>query len=97
MKRTIVAIAIAATAALSAADTSLVLKPDAKRVAASVQVGNPKCPVSGEEIGTMGEAKVVVYKGKAVRLCCPGCVKTFAKDPAKYLAAAEASAKAVAK
>jgi YHS domain-containing protein len=85
----LLAIAIAAAGAFAAADTSLVLKPDAKRIAASKSVENKKCPVSGEEIGSMGAARVVVYKGKAVKLCCAGCVKAFAKDPAKFLAIAE--------
>ena len=32
----------------------------------------------------------VVYKGRLVELCCGGCVAEFAKDPAKYLAIAQA-------
>ncbi len=85
----LIAIVLSVATSFAAADTSLVLKPDAKRIAASKSVENKKCPVSGEEIGSMGEARVVVYKGKAVKLCCAGCVKAFAKDPAKFLAIAE--------
>lgn len=98
MKTTLIALALAFSAAFAAkADTSLVLKPDAKRIAASLPVNNKLCPVTGEAIGSMGEAPVVVYKGKVVTLCCKGCIKTFAKDPAKYLAIAEAPDTAKAK
>lgn len=90
-KQILPTIALVVATAFAAADTSLVLKPDAKRIAASKSVENKKCPVSGDEIGSMGEGPVVVYKGKAVRLCCPGCIKAFAKDPARYLAIAEKS------
>lgn len=90
MKATLLALALAVAASFAAkADTSLVLKPDAKRIAAAHAVGNKLCPVTGEEIGSMGKGPMVVYKGKAVQLCCGGCVKTFGKDPAKYLAIAE--------
>ncbi len=98
MKTTLIALALAISASFAAkADTSLVLKPDAKRIAASHAVNNKLCPVTGEAIGSMGTAPVVVYQGKAVTLCCKGCIKAFAKEPAKYLAIAEApdTAKAV--
>ncbi len=91
-RRILLALPLLAATAFAAADTSLVLKPDAKRIAASESVENRKCPVSGDEIGSMGEGPTVVYKGKAVRLCCPGCIKAFAKDPARHLAIAEKSA-----
>lgn len=93
MKSILIAIVLSATTGFAAADTSLVLKPDAKRIAASKSVENKKCPVSGDSVGSMGEGRTVVYKGKAVRLCCAGCVKSFAKDPAKFLEIAEKSTK----
>jgi len=96
MKKTLIALALASVASLAAApvDTSLVLKPTASQIAAAHAVGNKKCPVSGDEVGgSMGPGKTVIYKGQAVQLCCPTCLKTFAKDPDKYLAKAEASAK----
>jgi hypothetical protein len=51
------------------------------------------CLVSGDKLGEMGKAYDYVYKetvdGKEkstlIRLCCKSCVKTFKKDPAKYL------------
>jgi len=92
MKKILIALALASVTAFAAApavDTSLVLKPTPEQVKAAHLVGNKKCPVSGEEIGGMGPGKTVVYKGKAVQLCCGSCVKTFAKEPAKYLEIAE--------
>ncbi len=97
MKNLFLVLTLATATAFAAADTSLVLKPDSARLAASTAVGNTKCPVSGEEIGSMGDGPSVVYKGKAVKLCCKGCLKTFAKDPAKYLAIAEGKPAAKAK
>lgn len=85
-----------AFAAAGGANTTLVLKPNAAQVAASKAVGNRHCPVSGSAIGTMGEGYTVLYRGKAVALCCPGCVKAFAANPAKHLAAAEKDAAASA-
>lgn len=96
MRKILIALAIASVASLAAAtaDTTLVLKPTAAQVKAAHAVGNKKCPVSGDEIGgSMGPGKTVVYKGQAVQLCCGSCVKKFAKDPERYLAEAEKSAK----
>ena len=90
IKTFFVTIVLAAIGAFAAADTSLVLKPTPAQIKAAVAVGNKECPVSHEAIGSMGAGKTVIYKGKAVTLCCGSCVKTFAKDPAKFLAAAEA-------
>ena len=44
------------------------------------------CPVSGEELGSMGTPIKVTAGGRTVFLCCEGCRKRFEKDPAKYLA-----------
>jgi YHS domain-containing protein len=93
MKMILVALSLAVSAPFAAADTSLVLKPTPEQIKAAVAVGNKECPVSGDKIGEMGPGKVVVYKGKAITLCCGSCVKKFGKDPAKFLAAAEASSK----
>jgi len=38
------------------------------------------CPVSGEELGGMGDAVVKVYDGREVRFCCDKCVASFEKD-----------------
>jgi YHS domain-containing protein len=42
------------------------------------------CPVSGEELGSMGEPVVKVYDGREVRFCCDDCVGKFEADKAKY-------------
>ena len=44
------------------------------------------CPVSGEALGSMGEPINVLYGNTLVRLCCKGCVKSYKKNPAKFMA-----------
>jgi YHS domain-containing protein len=44
-----------------------------------------KCPVSGEELGGMGSPVDKLYGTTLVRFCCNSCVKTFEKEPEKYL------------
>jgi hypothetical protein len=44
------------------------------------------CVVMGSKLGEHGEVVDHVYKSRLVRLCCKGCVNTFKKDPATYLA-----------
>ncbi len=39
------------------------------------------CPVSGEELGSMGEAVILQQPGREVALCCKACVKTYEADP----------------
>jgi len=39
------------------------------------------CPVSGEELGSMGDAIEVVYAGRLVKFCCSMCLPKFEKDP----------------
>ena len=45
------------------------------------------CPVSGEELGSMGEP--VTVKGRTVLVCCQGCVEKLMRDPERYLAGAD--------
>jgi hypothetical protein len=49
------------------------------------------CVVSGEKLGEMGKPVVLNYQGTEVRFCCNDCVKTFKKDPEKYLAKLKAA------
>lgn len=42
------------------------------------------CPVSGEELGSMGDPVVKVYDGREVRFCCDRCVGKFEKDQQTY-------------
>lgn len=39
------------------------------------------CAISGEELGSMGDAINVVYAGRLVKLCCAMCVPKFESDP----------------
>ncbi len=51
------------------------------------------CPVTGEKIeGYASAGGAMDYKGVRYFMCCPGCVGTFAKNPAKYAAKAQAKA-----
>ena len=43
------------------------------------------CIVSGEKLGTMGDAVKYDYKGREIQFCCKMCLKTFEKDPETYL------------
>jgi YHS domain-containing protein len=43
------------------------------------------CVVSGDKLGEMGKPFVYEYKGREIKFCCPGCLKDFKKDPAKYI------------
>ena len=54
------------------------------------------CIVSDEKLGDMGEPEVLHYKGREIKFCCPDCVKSFKKDPQKYLAKLDKAAKASA-
>lgn len=44
------------------------------------------CPISGEELGGMGEPVIKIYDGREVRFCCKGCVSKFEKDKTANLA-----------
>ncbi|MBU1935768.1 hypothetical protein KKG05_00085 [bacterium] len=49
------------------------------------------CLVSGEKLGGMGEAVKYDYNGREIQFCCNGCVSTFEKDPATYVAKLDAA------
>lgn len=51
----------------------------------AVEVGNKNCPVSGEEVGTMGAVVKYEHDGKVYNFCCAMCLKDFKKDPDKYI------------
>lgn len=54
--------------------------------AAAETVAQTVCPVSGEELGSMGDTITATHAGRTVQLCCKSCVKKFNADPEKYLA-----------
>jgi len=44
------------------------------------------CVVSGEPLGSMGDAVTLVHEGTTVKFCCDSCLPKFKKDPTKYIA-----------
>ncbi len=44
------------------------------------------CVVSGEKLGGMGPAVDYTYKGRQIKFCCKSCIKTFEKNPDRFLA-----------
>lgn len=53
------------------------------------------CPVSGEALGSMGDPVEQVVAGRLVKLCCKGCVRGMAKDPAAVIAKIDAAWKPI--
>jgi Cu(I)/Ag(I) efflux system membrane fusion protein len=49
------------------------------------------CVVTGQKLGSMGAPVDYVHQGRLVRFCCKGCIDTFRKDPAPYLAKIDAA------
>lgn len=43
------------------------------------------CLVSGEPLGEMGDPTVINHEGQEIKFCCKDCVKSFNKEPDKYL------------
>lgn len=48
--------------------------------------GQKLCPVTGDELGSMGEPIPVSVRGQTIWVCCRGCVAKVQRDPEKYLA-----------
>jgi hypothetical protein len=44
------------------------------------------CPVSDEELGSMGDPIKVTVKGRDVYVCCDACIEEVQNNPDKYLA-----------
>jgi hypothetical protein len=75
------------------AASAAVLKSIDEGVIAAQKASYPltTCPVSGEELGSMGEPLDVVQGTRLVRLCCKGCLKGVQKDPGAALAKVDAA------
>ncbi|MDB5349279.1 MAG: hypothetical protein JWN86_526 [Planctomycetota bacterium] len=67
----------------AAITSSKATKADEKAVAAQ-----KVCPVSGEELDSMGGPIKVSRGGRSVFLCCAACLKKVQADPDKYLGTA---------
>jgi hypothetical protein len=50
------------------------------------------CPVSGGELGSMGEPKDIVVGNRLVRLCCAGCEAQVRENPEPIIAKLDAAA-----
>jgi YHS domain-containing protein len=64
------------------------VRPGVYKVSAADQpfiAAQQKCPVMDEPLNAMGGPFKVHADGKAVYICCPGCAKKVAAEPAKYL------------
>ena len=50
--------------------------------------GEPQqtCPVTGAQLGSIGDPVPVTVKGETILVCCQRCVKKVQQDPDKYLA-----------
>lgn len=68
----------------ASAETSTVTSSDTKPYPLKV------CIVSGEDLGSMGDAVSVVHEGRTIKFCCDKCVPKFNEDPSKYLSKLEA-------
>ncbi|MCA9752276.1 MAG: hypothetical protein KC591_08810 [Gemmatimonadetes bacterium] len=69
----------------------------AKREAAIREAQGPLyaltvCPISGEELGSMGDATEHVFGSRLVRFCCDHCVPKFVADPAAAFAQIDSAA-----
>ena len=47
------------------------------------------CPVTGEELGSMGPPIPVTISGRTIQVCCEACVTAVRRSPAKYFAKVE--------
>lgn len=68
-------------------------KPD--KAPTDKRIGDPYplavCPISGENLGSMGDPVVKLYDGREVRFCCDSCPPKFEKDLAKSLTSLDAA------
>ena len=48
------------------------------------------CTVSDEKLDSMGKPVSYVHEGREIQFCCKDCIKSFKKNPAKYLKKIEA-------
>lgn len=47
--------------------------------------GQKMCPVTGEELGSMGPVIPVAAGGRTIYVCCEACVNAVRRDPQKYI------------
>lgn len=64
--------------------------PGSTAAAGAPYGGQKKCPVTGEDLGSMGKPLTVTLKGETVYVCCRGCAAKAQADLDKTLAAVAA-------
>ena len=64
-------------------------RPASTAVATDSKPINTVCPVSGDELGSVGKPVYAEYHGKKVGFCCKNCARKFQKNPDKYGTLAE--------
>ena len=76
----------------------IVKTPEDKAKAVELEKSYPltTCVVSHDGLGGMGETVDALYEGRLIRFCCKGCVKSFNKNPDKYLQEPDAAKKPAA-
>jgi nitrous oxide reductase accessory protein NosL len=79
---------LVASVALIACEQKADTPPVKPAAAASSADGYPLdvCLVSDEPLGSMGDPVVMEHNGRQVKFCCAGCVESFNKEPARYMA-----------
>jgi hypothetical protein len=84
MKYTLIPIAVIALFSASCTEKD---KPDtnAEGDSAVIPYALDTCIVSGEKLGSMGEAVVIQHEDHEIKFCCDSCIPKFKKDPARYL------------
>lgn len=43
------------------------------------------CIVTDNDLGSMGDEKVITHEGREIKFCCAPCEKKFRRNPARYL------------
>ena len=77
---------------VAAKQADILKKLDAAAVEAQAKAYPLKtCPVSGGELGKMGEPYQTVLAGRVVKLCCKDCLPKLLKNPGKFLATIDAA------
>ena len=72
------------------AGSALPAGPSSAPTAALPYGGQKTCPVTGEELGSMGKPVAVTMKGQSIYVCCRGCAAKAQANPDETLAAVAA-------
>ena len=80
---------MAAVALVTVAGTSLAFAHDDAKTPKGDLWPLDTCIVSGEKLGSMGDAIAVNHEGRDVKLCCKGCIAKFKKNADEFLAKAD--------